>query len=169
VLPDTVVAVDQREEGDAFATAFSGGGARLWEPRSGQPIGETLTHRLRVTCLAFQPRGAMLATGGQDGTVRLWCALTGLSTGPVLAHGSAIQSLVFSPDGRRLAVGGTDAAVRCWSMPEAIEGTAERVGCWVSTLTELEFDQGDAIRRIDGVTSWECRRRLSELGGDPLR
>jgi hypothetical protein len=41
----------------------------------------------------------------------------------------------------------------------------ERISCWVSVTTELEFDEGDAIRRMDGTTNWERRRRLGELGG----
>jgi eukaryotic-like serine/threonine-protein kinase len=36
-------------------------------------------------------------------------------------------------------------------------------------MTELEFDGGDAIRRMDGGTSWDKRRHLGELGGTPLR
>jgi hypothetical protein len=33
----------------------------------------------------------------------------------------------------------------------------------------LEFDEGDAIRRMDGARSSEMRRRLGELGGALLR
>ncbi len=50
-----------------------------------------------------------------------------------------------------------------------MEGSAERVSCWVGVTTELEFDSGDAIRRMDGATSWDLRRRLDALGGAPLR
>ena len=59
--------------------------------------------------------------------------------------------------------------VRCWRAPTPVPGTAERVACWVRVETELEFDEGDAIRRMDPSTSWELRRRLADLGGPPLR
>jgi WD40 repeat protein len=111
----------------------------------------------------------MVATGSLDGTVRLWCAATGLPIGPPLAQGGAVRSLVFSQDGRRLATGGSDATVRCWKAPDPVEGDAERVSCWVRITTDLEFDSGDAIRRMDGPTSWDLRRRLTDLGGPPLR
>ncbi|MDR3633517.1 MAG: serine/threonine protein kinase [Isosphaeraceae bacterium] len=167
--PSAVLGVAFRPGGDAFATACEDGTARLWDCASGQPIGEALAHRATVDRLAFRPDGTMLATGSLDGMVRLWCAVTGLPIGPALAQGGAVRALAFSPDGRRLATGGSDATVRCWKVPEPVEGTAERIACWVRVTTELEFDAGDAIRRMDGPTSWDLRRRLSELGGPPLR
>jgi WD40 repeat protein len=158
-----------RPGGDAFATACEDGTARLWDSATGRPIGEPLAHRARVDHLAFRPDGTMVATGSLDGTVRLWCAATGLPIGPPLAQGGAVRSLVFSQDGRRLATGGSDATVRCWKAPDPVEGDAERVSCWVRVTTDLEFDAGDAIRRMDGPTSWDLRRRLTDLGGPPLR
>jgi WD40 repeat protein/serine/threonine protein kinase len=155
--------------GDALATAGDDGTARLWDCATGRPIGGPLAHRARVDCLAFRPDGTMIATGSSDGTVRLWCAATSLPIGPPLAHGGTVRTLVFSPDGRRLASGGSDATVRCWTVPNAVEGDPERITCWVRITTDLEFDAGDAIRRLDGATGWDLRRRLGELGGPPLR
>jgi WD40 repeat protein len=111
----------------------------------------------------------MVATGGSDGTVHLWCAASSLPIGPPLAHGGGVRTLVFSPDGRRLASGGSDATVRCWTVPNPVEGDLERVTSWVRITTDLEFDAGDAIRRLDGPKSWDLRRRLGELGGPPVR
>ena len=167
--PAEIRYVSFRPGGGAFATVCGDGSARLWESATGRPIGEPLFHRSRVDCLAFRPGGTMIATGSPDGMVRLWCATTGLPIGRSLAQGGAVHSLAFSADGRRLASGGTDATVRCWKLPNPVEGTAERVSCWVSVTTDLEFDTGDAIRKMEGATSWDLRRRLGELGGAPLR
>jgi WD40 repeat protein len=158
-----------RPDGDAFATAGTDGTARLWDGAGGRPIGAPLLHRARVACLAFRPDGTLMATGGADGTVRLWCATTGLPIGPPLAHGGDVRALGFSPDGRRLATAGPDALARCWLAPNPVEGDAARIGCWVRVTTELDFDAGDAVRRLDGPTSWDLRRRLTDLGGPPLR
>jgi WD40 repeat protein len=155
--------------GDAFATVGGDSTARLWDCATGRPIGGPLTHRAQVDCLAFRSDGTMVATGSSDGTVRLWCAATSLPIGPPLAHGGTVRTLIFSPDGRRLASGGSDAKVRCWTVPNPVEGDVERVTSWVRITTDLEFDAGDAIRRLDGPTSWDLRRRLAELGGPPLR
>jgi eukaryotic-like serine/threonine-protein kinase len=158
-----------RPGGDAFAVVCEDGTARLWESATGRPIGEPLNQRSRVDCLAFRPDGTMVATGSLDGMVRLWCAASGLPIGPPLAHGGTVRTLVFSNDGRRLATGGSDVVARCWKAPNPVEGHAERVSCWVSVTTDLAFDAGDAIQRMDSLTSWDLRRRLTELGGAPLR
>jgi WD40 repeat protein/serine/threonine protein kinase len=155
--------------GGAFATGCEDGTARLWDAASGAPIGEPLAHRARVDRLAFRPDGALVATGSPDGAVRLWCAATGLPVGPPLSHGGAVRALAFAPDGRRLATGCSDGLARCWQVPAPVEGDVERIACWVRVTTDLEFDPGDAVRRLDGPTGWELRRRLSDLGGPPLR
>jgi eukaryotic-like serine/threonine-protein kinase len=155
--------------GNLFVTSGDEGTARLWGSATGRPIGERLEHRSRIDCLAFRPDGTLVATGGQDGKVRLWCAATGLPIGPPLSHGEAVRRVVFSPDGARLASSGPDATVRCWALPNPVEADAERVSYWVQVMTSLEFDEGEAIRRMDGPTGWDLRRRLNDLGGPPLR
>ncbi len=158
-----------RADGDVFATSGDEGTARLRESSTGRPIGERLEHGSRVDCLAFRPDGTVVATGGRDGKVRLWCAATGLPIGPPLAHGGAVRDVVFSRDGGRLVSSGLDATVRCWAVPHPMEADAERISYWVRVMTDLEFDEGEAIRRMDGPTGWDLRRRLDDLGGPPLR
>jgi WD40 repeat protein/serine/threonine protein kinase len=154
-------------QGGTFATAGDIGTARLRESATGRPIGEPLDKRSRVDCLVYRPDGTMIATGSPDGMVRLWCAATGLPIGPPLEHGGEVRSLAFSHDGRRLAASGSDATVRCWEAPNPVEGDVERIACWIRLTTNLEFDEGDAIRPMDGPTGWDLRRRLSDLGGPP--
>jgi len=158
-----------RPGGAAFATAGDEGTARLWESATGRPIGGRLEHRAPVDCLAFRPDGTMVATGSPDGMVRLWCADTGLPIGPPLAGVGAIRGLVFSRDGGRIAAAGPDPTARCWTVPNPVEAEVERISCWVRVVTGLELDEGDAIRRMDGPTGWDLRRRLNDLGGPPLR
>ena len=59
--------------GGLLATAGRDGTARLWDVRTGQPVGERLTgHEDALTHLAFSPSGDLLATASDDGTARLW-------------------------------------------------------------------------------------------------
>ncbi len=156
-------------DGGSAATACHDGTARLWDLATGKPIGEPMTHRARVDCVAFSHDGSMVATGSQDGSGRLWDAGTALPIGPSLEHRGAVHAMAFSPDGRRLATACSDGHARCWRVPTPLPGPAERIACWIRVATELEFDEGDAIRRMDQLAVWELRRHLQELGGPPVK
>jgi WD40 repeat protein len=63
-----------------LATAGYDNTVRLWDPATGQPIGEPLTdHTNPVTGVAFGTinNQTILATAGYDNTVRLWDPATG--------------------------------------------------------------------------------------------
>ena len=93
-----------------------------------------------ATCSRRQPRPDRPALGRRDRACR--SALPLDHRGPVLA-------LAFSPDGRRLATGSADGLARYWKVAPRIPGDIERIVCWVRVTTELDFDAGDAIRKLD--------------------
>jgi WD40 repeat protein len=165
----SVGCVEFSPDGRSVVTACHDGSARIWDCVTNRPIGESLAHRGRITCVAIVSDGTIVATGSQDGTVRLWDAHTGLAIGPPLEHRGTVHALVFAADGRRLATACSDGKTRCWRVPAPVGGEVERVVCWVRVTTELEFDEGDASRRIDQLAIWELRRRLMELGGPPVK
>ncbi|RJQ72752.1 hypothetical protein D5S17_25905 [Pseudonocardiaceae bacterium YIM PH 21723] len=103
-------------DGKSLATGGDDGTARLWNPISGQPVGEPLsTGRSAVYTVAFSPDGRLLATGGNDGLIRLWEPATGRMLGdPIRADKEAVFGLAFSPDGRVLASAGNAHQVRFW-------------------------------------------------------
>jgi len=155
--------------GRLVALACQDGTARLWDVETSKPIGEPLSHRGPIECLTFNSVGTLVATGSPDGTARLWDAETGLSIGPPFEHRGVVRALAFSPDSRRLATASSNGQAHCWRVPAPVVGDVERISCWVRVTTELEFDDGDAIRRIDQLAIWELRRRLQELGGAAVK
>jgi WD40 repeat protein len=155
--------------GRSIATTSPDGPARLWDTETFRPIGEPLSHQGPVDCLAFNSTGTLIATGSRDGTVRLWDADTALPIGPALAHRGPVNGLAFDADNRRLATASADGLARCWRVPAPIEGDVEQIGCWVRVATELEFDEGDAIHRLDQLAVWDLRRRLQEPRGAPVK
>jgi serine/threonine protein kinase len=84
----------------------AGGGAHLWDTRTGRPVGAALPHPAVVDAVAFSPDGKKFATGSWEGTARLWQTETRQPLGQPLPHRGAVKAVVFSPDGRLLAAGG---------------------------------------------------------------
>jgi len=109
-------------DGKLLATAGSDGTARLWDPRTGQPVGPPLhatTTLGGVNGVAFSPDGKLLATADSDGTARLWDPRTGQPVGaPLHATGSlsSVNGVAFSPDGKLLAAAGSDGTARLWQV-----------------------------------------------------
>ncbi len=168
-LPGEVVQVAFNPAGSVIATACSNGTARLWHPDTGHPIGESLVHDAAIECLAFSPDGTILATAARDRTARLWDTATGLPIGPPLVHRGDVHSISFSADGRRLVTGSADGLARFWRVAPQIPGSVERISTWVRVTTDLDFDSGNAIRKLDPLLGWELPRRLHEIGGPPPR
>ncbi|WP_030453279.1 hypothetical protein [Herbidospora cretacea] len=116
--PDGVDSVVFSPDGARLASGGGDGTVRIWDARTGTPIGKPLTgHTSAVTSVAFSPDGSRLASGGSggDGTVRIWDARTGTPIGkPLNRHTSGVTSVAFSPDGARLASGSRDGTVRIW-------------------------------------------------------
>ena len=110
-------------DGQRLATASHDGTVRLWDPDTGQPVGDPLKgHTDAVADLAVSPDGQRLATAGDDGTVRLWDLATGQPVGDPARRPlrREVNGVAFSPDGQRLAsaaVDGSGAAVESRHRP----------------------------------------------------
>lgn len=103
-------------DGVILASAGRDKMVRMWNPHTGQALGEPLTarrHASEVYAVAFSPDGTVLASAGSEGTVRLWNARTGRGLRkPLTGHSGTVHALAFSPDGTVLASTGSDGTVR---------------------------------------------------------
>jgi WD40 repeat protein len=109
-----------QHEGSVHVAAFSPqgdrvliGGAsltRLWNAKTGEPLGEPLPHIGTVSSLGFSPQGDRVITGcsGQygvtpdEGFARLWDATTGAPLCEPLLHESDVSAVAFNPQGDRV-------------------------------------------------------------------
>ncbi|MET3985749.1 WD40 repeat domain-containing protein [Streptomyces sp. PvR034] len=98
------------------------GTVRLWDLRTGAPVGEPLTGHVggvaAVACTVVDDR-PVAVTSGWDATVRVWDLRTGAPVGdPLTGHASQVHALACTTvDGRPVAVSGSwDGTVRVWDL-----------------------------------------------------
>src|SRR5262249_1217420 len=94
--------------------------ARLWDARTGKPLGEPMQHENGVWGVAFSPDGATALTGSQDGTARLWDARSGKPFRKLMKHDGDVSSVAVSPDGATALTGRSDITARLWLVPPPI-------------------------------------------------
>jgi WD40 repeat protein/serine/threonine protein kinase/tetratricopeptide (TPR) repeat protein len=88
--------------------------ARLWDARTGKPLGPPLAHQTPVTWVAFSRDGTLLLTAGMK-TVRLWETATGKPVGEPLQHPESLLAVALSPDGTAVLTGSRDRTARLWN------------------------------------------------------
>jgi hypothetical protein len=110
----TVAAFDPT--GERVVTASWDGTARIWDARTGEPLGEPLQHQGTVFAAAFDPKGERVVTASWDTTARIWDARTGEPLGKPLQHQGAVYVAAFDPTGERVVTADGRTA-RIWSAP----------------------------------------------------
>jgi hypothetical protein len=92
-------------DGRRLLTRSEGGGAYLWEVRTGkfEWLGAG------AWSLAFSPDGRVAAVGSQNGEVGLWEVERRARSSALQARAPIVMGLAFAPDGRSLAVGASHA------------------------------------------------------------
>jgi WD40 repeat protein len=104
---------------DLLASASVDKTVRLWDPASGQPVGEPLIgHTDAVSSVAFGRVGDrdVLASASDEGTVRLWDPGSGEPVGETVIRGSGyVQAVALGRAGDRTVLVTSDGGiVRLW-------------------------------------------------------
>jgi WD40 repeat protein len=89
---------------------------RMWNVRTGQPIGSPLRLTTTVRDIALSPDRRTVAVGDDEAYVRLWRPETA-GKPRRLEHNAGVQRVAFERDGRRLLTASDDGTVRLWKLP----------------------------------------------------
>lgn len=102
-------------DGGRVATASEDGTARVWDARTGAPVGAPLRHGGVVRSVSFSRDGARVVTASNDRTARVWNTQTGAPLSAPLRHDAEVTSAEFSPDGARVVTASVDGTARVWN------------------------------------------------------
>lgn len=103
----------------------------LWNPETGERIGEPMVGHHKVSSVAWSPDGHRLfggygLTGYFGGTLMLWDAETGEAVAESMVDELDVQSVDCSPDGRRLISGGCGKTMMLWNA-ETLESIGDPI------------------------------------------
>ncbi len=118
--PTPVTAVSMSPDGNTVAVAGrspTGALVRLWELKTGKPIGQAFEHAgsAFLFALSFSPDSKTILTAGAS-SVRLWDAATGKALESVaLPQQGTVYAACFSPDGKLIATATSSEAVRLYN------------------------------------------------------
>ena len=88
--------------------------ARIWDARTGEPIGKPLQHENTVDTGAFDPKGERIVTASADNTARIWDARTGEPIGKPLQHECTVNTAAFDPRASGSSPPQPDKTARIW-------------------------------------------------------
>jgi WD40 repeat protein len=110
-------------DGRFLAAALAGGGAAVWDGRTGKPVSRPHNYSAWVNSAAFSLDSRLLVTAGDiigerrvSHAARVWDAATGEALLTPLRHSGEVVQAVFSPDGRRIASASMDGTARVWDV-----------------------------------------------------
>ena len=103
-----------------MVTASEDKTARIWDARTGEPIGKPLQHDGPVYAATFDATGERVVTASYDKTARIWDARTGALIGKPLQHDGPVRVATFDAKGERVVTGSDDKTARIWDAPPAV-------------------------------------------------
>jgi WD40 repeat protein len=98
-------------DGKTAATLGADGNIRLWDLKTGLPVGNALKHEGAIQDCAFSPHGEALIAAYQDGGWQWWDTQTGEAIGEETWQGALVREMGFEPGGKSLLMLGKDGAL----------------------------------------------------------
>ncbi|NWF70389.1 MAG: protein kinase [Chloroflexi bacterium] len=136
---------------------------RLWDPTTGQPLGQPLRgHTLRVNAIAFSPDASFLVSASTDTTLIIWDLSAGVEN-PAMrilsGHTQTVLTVAISPDGQTIASAGQDGTIMLW---DAASGAVRaRIDAQQNQIYSIAFSPDGQTLAAGGednsVRLWDIR------------
>lgn len=126
---------DSREK--ILATGGHDGQVRLWDPKTGQPLGNPLLgHTKWITALSFEPlhlvsaksQTPRLATSSKDSTVRIWNTSTRKLEFVLTGHAASVNAVKWGGE-NVIYTASSDRTVKVWSGVDVSRPVIARERC----------------------------------------
>lgn len=101
---------------------------RMFNLKSGEPIGELIGHSLRDHWMDFNTSGDLLLSAGEDNVLKIWDTKTRRCLATFDAFGSSVYCARFAPNSLRAATGDTQGKIGLWDfggLDRSIAGNLE--------------------------------------------
>jgi WD40 repeat protein len=148
------------------------GGIRLWDPQTGQPLGEILEGQTSwVESMAFHPDGQLLASSHclrygptnvnecTHNEIRLWDLVRGAPKATLTGYGPEAHNLTFSHDGQTLASGRDAIILRNAETGDRIRRLVLEDGSEITSIAFSPDDQTLAAATADyDISLWQVQQ-----------
>jgi WD40 repeat protein len=114
-------------KGERVVTASWDRTARIWDARTGEPIGKPLQHAGSVVAAAFDPKGERVVTASWDTTARIWDVRTGEPIGKPLQHADTVRAAAFHPTGGWVVTATADNTACIWRTPPTGQALVDEI------------------------------------------
>jgi WD40 repeat protein len=173
---NTILGAAFSPDGNTLASAGGDGTVRLWQPATGQQIGQLTGHTGPVAAVTFSPDGTTIMSAGWDRTIRQWNVGTRQQIGEPLTLTRGVYWAGFSPDGAMIAtIGEGERTVQVWDtatgnpIGQPLTGHTDTVGSVAfspdGTIIATASDD-QTVRRWDAHTGIPIGQPLtSHTGG----
>jgi WD40 repeat protein len=148
--------------GERLVTVAGAGVTRLWDLRTGTPLGPPLGNGVELADPEFSPDGRLVLTRSRNGAPRLWDAWTGQEVTVPLQRARRMTDAAFDPTGTRILTFGQDDSTwvaHTWELLPDGRSSAD-LGAIAEFLSARSMDPSGSVVPVDPVAARSMRRRV---------
>ncbi|ATB37903.1 hypothetical protein CYFUS_003328 [Cystobacter fuscus] len=150
-------------------TASNDNTARVWDVKTGVPVGKPLQHSGSVRTAAFSLDNRWVVTASSDNTARVWDVKTGEPVGEPLQHSGSVNTAAFSSDNRWVVTASNDTTARVWDVKtgEAVGKPLQHSGSVRTAAFSLDNRWAVTASSDNTARVWDVK--TGEAVGKPLQ